>query len=137
MLAREQQKRFGNPEIGQEIISEVLLATPNPSSGQSNAPILQPVDKLKDALLSIIDPKVTDNVRLNRASAVLSRYFNPNASIMIVGRDGRTILEREKASIFLDRIALAPLLVNFVILEKEELRGKLSSLTIHEIYTEN
>lgn len=75
---------------------------------------------------------------MNRATAVLKEYFNSdNATIQIVGRDGNTILERENASVFLDRIALAPLLIDFVIIDKKEINGKVSSMTLHEIYTEH
>lgn len=137
-MAREQQQRLQQKIVGQEMVFEILASTVQ-SANPATSPTPQPVtNKLKTALLSVIDSKATDNVRLNRATAVLKEYFNSdNATIQIVGRDGNTILERENASVFLDRIALAPLLIDFVIIDKKEINGKVSSMTLHEIYTEH
>lgn len=137
-MAREQQKRYNEKVVGQEMVSEIQVSLAQ--SGTQTSPVVPQTvgDKLNADLLSVIDAKAADDVRLKRAAVVLKKHFSSaNTNIHIVGRDGTTVMDREKASAFLDRIALAPLLVNFVIINKEEKNGKVTSLTVHEIYSEN
>jgi len=135
LMAREQQQRLQEKVVGQEIVTDIQIAVvQSPASIPTPQPV---VDKLKAALLSVIDRKAPDDIRLSRATAVLNGFFvSPDATVRIVGRDGNTVLEIEKASVFLDRIALTPLLANFVIIDKKEANGKIVSMTLHEIYTE-
>lgn len=95
-------------------------------------------DYLLPDLLQLIDTRFGAPKRLAMVSSLLKKHFaHANVQVEAVGRDSRTIVNRESAQDFLERLSTSFFLVNFNILSvQRDSNGKITSLRLHEVYKE-
>jgi hypothetical protein len=97
---------------------------------------LQTSNSFIGALIKLADNNSDESVRINLAKPTLDTFFaSPAAVVEIYGRNGKTLLKRETAKEFLQRLSTSFKLINFVeISSQKNDKGKMMSLKIHEIY---
>lgn len=93
-------------------------------------------DPLTVSLVRIANDDEDDRYRIDLSKKILNDYFAaPTVTVEIIGRNGTTLLARETANEFLDRISTSYKLTNFTILDKKTNEsGKITRLRLHEIY---
>lgn len=98
--------------------------------------IVSTQDYLLPDLLKLIDIQLGAQTRINMVAPMLKKHFaNAHVQVDAIGRDSRTIVNRESAQDFLERLSTSFFLVNFNILSvQRDNNGKITSLRVHEIY---
>lgn len=93
-------------------------------------------DPLLPDLLQLIDTRFGAPKRLAMVFSLLKKHFaHANVQVDAVGRDSRTVVNRENAQDFLERLSTSFFLVNFNILSvQRDSNGKITSLRVHEVY---
>lgn len=106
----------------------------NPPKGQ--IPVAQNTDNFVSDLLAIANTQNDEWGRIQKVNPTLSRYFaKETAKIEVIGRNGTTLVDRQPAKKFLQRLSTTRNLVNIAIIEKKiNQQGKITELKIHEIY---
>lgn len=122
-------------------VYDVRLSDAAPSS-QPSIPAIEPhetvstQDRILPDLLELIDTRNEAQKRLDMAATLLRKHFaEANIVVDAVGRDSRTVVNRECAGDFVERLATSFFLVNFNILSvQRDASGKITSLRVHEVY---
>ena len=85
------------------------------------------------ALESLLDKSLTAGKRIQLINPVHNQVFTTNAIVETVGKDMKTILDREASLSFVKRIAISAFIVNIneVSVKKDD-NGKISYLRVHE-----
>lgn len=93
-------------------------------------------DRLLPDLMQLVDTRLGAKKRLEMITPLLRKNFaNKDVLVEIVGKDSRTIVNRENAQEFLERLGTSFFLVNFNILSiQRDVNQKIISLKIHEVY---
>ncbi len=87
-------------------------------------------------LLAIADRKNDEWSRIEKVNPTLNKYFvSDMAKVEIIGRNGRTLVDRQPAKKFLQRLSTTRNLVNIAVIDKQTNgSGKINEMKIHEIY---
>ena len=98
--------------------------------------VAPPIPPFKAALAELINSKFDEDYRIKRIQPTLNTFFaSPNAIVKIYGRNG-TLLSRETAEEFLERIATTHNLIGFVERDFQKAEnGKYTDISLHEIYS--
>ena len=95
------------------------------------------IANLVNTLLSIADNTQTALKRIQMEPQVLAQVFaNPNAKVEIVGRNGKTILDRIRAQVYTSRIATSRGLRGLSLRKYKKENGKFTYIQIHEIHSQ-
>ena len=89
-----------------------------------------------DIIMSIADQNKSLDQRVRMIGNITNQVFaNQNVPVEIYGKDGHTLVDREKASTFIRRLSTSAYLIDLVELsvEKDGV-GKITKLKLHEIY---
>ena len=100
-------------------------------------PLLDPADEdtYIDVIMSIADQTKSHGQRLQMIHQVTNQVFATDAIVEVYGKNGKTLLEREKATKFIRRLSVSGYIVDIVEFKVEKNRaGKITKLQIHEIY---
>lgn len=109
--------------------------SPNPDVNDSLEDVTTQ-DILLPDLLQLIDNRINAQKRLNMVAPLLQKHFaTANVQVEVVGKDSRTIVNRESAQDFLERLSTSFFLVNFNILSiQRDANKKITLLKVHEVY---
>lgn len=100
-------------------------------NGGSPVPPPPPTPKsssLTEALASITNKKISENIRLNMIPTIENKYFDSGAKVITVGNDLETQFEYEDVRDFLRRICLSPYIKGVNVLNESR-----SLLKVHEV----
>ncbi|MDR3268475.1 MAG: caspase family protein [Tannerella sp.] len=114
-----------------------INVTDNPNTGQPvDIQTPQTSNSFISELIKIADNHSDELIRINLVKPALDNYFaSPAAIVEIYGRNGKTLLTRENAKDFLQRISTSIHLISFVeISSQKNENGKITFLKLHEIY---
>lgn len=89
-----------------------------------------------DIIMSIADQNKSRSQRVNMIDGITAQVFaNQNVPVEIYGKDGHTLVDREKAYKFIRRLSTSAYLIDLVELEVQKNNsGKITQLKLHEIY---
>jgi hypothetical protein len=89
-----------------------------------------------NTFLSLADTRKGLSERIGMITGVLNQTFaTPDAKVEIVGKNGQTLVHRERAEDFIKRLATLRNLVNLVEIEvQKDSNGKITAIKLHEIY---
>ena len=129
-------------KLAQSSISSSSSATPSttvaPSVNQSasSSSSVGQGTSLDKLLAKVASDDEDEGYRLRLSKQVLRKHFaSPNSIVEVIGRNGTTLLARERAAQFMERISTSFKLQGFVILEaKCNTQGLVEHLRVHEIY---
>lgn len=94
-------------------------------------------DNLADALTLIANDRNELKVRISNISSILSRYFNPQAKVQVVGRDCKTIVNTTMVGNYLNYLSIATKMEQVMVIdEKKDANGKITYLKVHEMHRE-
>ncbi|GEM_PF-5603308 len=87
-------------------------------------------------LLGLANTRNTEIERIRLVRPLLQKHFdNEFVKVQILGKNGKTIVERQSSERFLKRLSTTRRLVGLAVLEKKtNSNGKITFLKIHEIY---
>lgn len=94
-------------------------------------------DNLADALTLIANDNNEMKTRIGNISPTLSKYFNSQARVQVVGRDCKTIVNTTMASNYLNYLSIATKIEQVMVVdEKRDANGKITYLKVHEMHRE-
>lgn len=94
-------------------------------------------DDLADALTAIGNDKNAKIDRIRNIPPTLSKYFNSQARVQVVGRDSKTIVNTTMASNYLNYLSIATKMEQVMVIdEKKDANGKVTYLKVHEMHRE-
>ncbi len=116
-------------------VFDIKLGGTTTAPPATNNPI-QTNNQFIASLIKVSDDNADEMQRINLVQPTISEYFvSPNSKVEIYGRNGKTLLERETAEEFLERLCTSYKLVNFSeISSQKNNSGKIMSIKIREIY---
>ena len=93
-------------------------------------------NQVLEGLRQLIDTNIAAPQRIAMVTPILNKYFsNANAIVEMLGRNCKTIVARETARNFLERLSTEYYLINFNVLSfTQDNNGKITSLRINEVY---
>ena len=92
---------------------------------------------IRSQLLKLVDKTVEDQHRIELIPNV-RKHFASGAMVEIYGKDETTLLGVKTIDEYLQTIAVSPFLANFIIIKDvKDNSGKITKLSIHEIYVHN
>ncbi len=108
----------------------------SPTQQSTSNSLIQTNNPFISALIKLSDDNSFEDQRINLIQPTLEKFFeSKDAKVEIYGRNAMTLLERETAQEFLERLSTSYKLVNFSeISSKRNANGKITSLKIREIY---
>ncbi len=124
--------RRGHTPVYEINLNETSAPVPQPSTGvQTDNPLIA-------SLIKVADDNLNTTSRINLINPTLNKFFaNSYARVEVYGRNRKTLLERETAKDFLERLATSFKLINFVALSVDKnINGKITYLKLQEIYKE-
>lgn len=133
-------KQFHEPyyEINLKSSSTTSPSTPNPTPTPTSTPTPPPVIAAKpdfaSEMATLLDASHSEEWRLKQVNYVADKYFTSNAKVVMVGRNGTTILENESALYYLRQLARSESISKInIINEKTDSTGKHSYIKVQEI----
>lgn len=117
-----------NPQTPQYEINIETKVNPNPTPIHNN---------YIDDIISLLNNNVEDDTKLKNVKSIINKYFQENAIVQTIAKNGITILDTENIKKYLYRLSFSDNIINIVELEKEKENGKIYLLKVHEIRSNN
>lgn len=120
-----------------DLIKSEPPTTPIPQHTQTTSNDAQTTaqDNLADALTLIANDNNDMKTRIGNISPTLSKYFNSQARVQVVGRDSKTIVNTDMANNYLNYLSIATKIEQVMVIdEKKDTNGKITYLKVHEMH---
>ncbi len=121
--------------IVEDVIGEIIEEqAPNTSKRQGDIDGRKWINELTEQLGTLIDVNLGDERRIE-LEMNLSELFAEDAIVKFLAQDSELVIDKEKSSVFLGRLATSRLLLNIVVLEGEfDSSNKIKLLKVREVY---
>ncbi len=107
---------------------------PAPTPTPPAPPVIAAKPDFASEMATLLDASHTEEWRLKQGNYVADKYFTSNAKVVMVGRNGTTILKNESALYYLRQLARSETISKInIINEKTDATGKHSYIKVQEI----
>lgn len=130
------QRTLRDSKNEQEPVKEVNIVNPHvdpPFVTPVNVIVTNNDSELKNALITLLDKKVSPLSREEKIPGILRKFFTDGATVTVMGRNGNVKFRPVLASDYLDELALSKFVKGVIIKESEKINGKYSNINLIEI----